>query len=357
MSRARASVVASLFALAGCAVLAGCPSDEVSDEQHQASKPPRAWHADPVRDGNLRVVTLNVRNYPSATFGMGGGGAGGAPAEPAEPATSRSAPETDEEALLAILGELDFAVLAVQEIRDTERFAALMATLGERLGRTYETAFSTNEHSGNDQQVGIVVHAGALELGDVIEHPEVDVKGTLRSGLSARLTSTREGGADFGVMVLHLASGDSAKRATLRAEQLRAASTVISDLATAQMDDDFVILGDLNTARADREWPAFDAAIDAGLDMQRLPNESGCTSYYFKNKAGLLAPSWLDHVVTSSLAEVDTGVPIVSGAHCFERSCQPFESDGPETGTSYWGVSDHCPVYFEIRDADDDAEP
>jgi hypothetical protein len=52
--------------------------------------------------------------------------------------------------------------------------------------------------------------------------------------------------------------------------------------------------------------------------------------------------------------ERDTTVPVTVGAHCFERSCQPFESDSAEHGTSYWSVSDHCPVYFEIADVDRD---
>jgi hypothetical protein len=52
--------------------------------------------------------------------------------------------------------------------------------------------------------------------------------------------------------------------------------------------------------------------------------------------------------------ERDTTVQLTVGAHCYERSCQPFESDSAEHGTSYWSVSDHCPVYFEIADVDRD---
>jgi hypothetical protein len=62
----------------------------------------------------------------------------------------------------------------------------------------------------------------------------------------------------------------------------------------------------------------------------------------------------IDHVYTASLAERDRSVPLTAGAHCAERSCKPFESASAESGTSYWGVSDHCPVYFEIADEDRD---
>ena len=83
---------------------------------------------------------------------------------------------------------------------------------------------------------------------------------------------------------------------------------------------------------------------------RRHDNESACTSYYVKNKSGALRPSLLDQVYVSSLDELDREVPLRAGAHCYERSCEPFESDGAATGTTYWGVSDHCPVYFELRD-------
>ena len=78
------------------------------------------------------------------------------------------------------------------------------------------------------------------------------------------------------------------------------------------------------------------------------------TAYYVKNKLGVVAPSWIDHVYTASLSELDVDVPPVSGAHCYERSCQAFDSKGPSDSDTYWGVSDHCPVYFEIADADRD---
>lgn len=40
--------------------------------------------------------------------------------------------------------------------------------------------------------------------------------------------------------------------------------------------------------------------------------------------------------------------------HVYLASCQPFASSSAESGTSYWAVSDHCPVYFEIADRDRD---
>ena len=67
-----------------------------------------------------------------------------------------------------------------------------------------------------------------------------------------------------------------------------------------------------------------------------------------------LQPSLIDHVYLASFAEHDETVALVAGAHCAERSCQAFESDSVRSGTTYWGVSDHCPVYFELEDIDRD---
>ncbi len=350
------------LAVATTALFTGCDGEAVeSDVSFVATKPPRQWEVEPVREGNLRFATLNIRNFPSETFGLeaaggagqGGAGMGGSPVSGGAPAAPvRALDTTDQEMLLDLLEKLDFDVLAVQEIRDPASLDGVLRRLEERTGRTYASAYSTNELSGNDQRVGLLVDAGSVDLSDAKEHASIDVTGTLRAGLSARVVSRKEQGVDLSVLVLHLASGESVKRAGLRAQQAAAASAVAAELAASASDEDVMVLGDLNTAREEAEYGALDAAFASSLPIERHDNPSGCTSYFVKNKLGTLAPSTIDQVLTASLDELDSEVPIVSGAHCYERSCTPFESDGPETGTTYWGVSDHCPVYFELRDAD-----
>lgn len=343
-----------LAAALAVAAIAGCdPDDDVAAQSSDvASRPEHQWDPTPKREGNLRVVTFNVRNFPEVP-----------PPEPVEGETTEPAPtaptravthleETDVGLLLDVLAELDFDVLALQEIRDPAAFDEVLTQLAARDGRSYASAFTANALSGNDQQVGVVVRTDRLALGDVAEHPEIDVRGTLRAGLSARVTSLTEGGVDLGVVVLHLASGESTKRAALRAEQAAVVADVVAARAAAWGDADVLVLGDLNTAREEQELGALDAAFAEGTGLVRQENPDGCTSYYVKNKIGLVAPSWIDHVYAASLDELDRDVPLVSGAHCAERRCQAFESDGPESGTTYWGVSDHCPVYFEIADRD-----
>jgi hypothetical protein len=112
----------------------------------------------------------------------------------------------------------------------------------------------------------------------------------------------------------------------------------------------------MNTAKGDQELPAFEAAFaTSATTLSREKPESGCSTYYTKGPTNpLLEPSYIDHVFLASMAERDKTIPVVAGAHCFERSCKPFESDTKDNGTSYWSVSDHCPVYFEIADDDRD---
>jgi endonuclease/exonuclease/phosphatase family metal-dependent hydrolase len=262
---------------------------------------------------------------------------------------------TDDDALLDVLRLLDFDVLAVQEIIEPAAFGAVLERLNAETGRRYEAVFAQNE-AGNPQHVGVVADANRARIAWAEEHVEVDVKGTLRPGLSARIESVRDGGIDFTVMSLHLASGSSASRAELRAQQAAAAAAVVARQITQTADGDYLVLGDLNTAREQDEFGGLDAAFAAGTSLVREPNASGCSSYWIKKSTNpLLRPSWLDHAYRASLDELDTEVPIVAGAHCAERLCQAFESTDPQSGSTFYDVSDHCPVYFEVRDADEDA--
>lgn len=328
-----------LLATAAC----GAP-EAIGNDAHPSTE---QWQPAPPADGNLRIATFNIRNYPFLPQ---------APDAPASTPPLSYLLETDDEALLEVLGKLAFDVLAVQEIVDTERFGTLLGALGDRTGKKYESAFSTNAHSGNSQHVGIVIAADAARLLWTREHPEVDVRGTLRGGLSARIESKRDGGVDFGLMVLHLASGDSSKRALLRADQAIAAALIVASERAEIGDDDYLVMGDLNTARGAAELGALDAAFATDTALARQTLDRSCSAYWVKNSSSpLVRPSLLDHVYLSSLAERDPAVPVAAGAHCAVHRCEPYESRDAATGGSFWGVSDHCPVYFEIADLDDDA--
>ena len=357
--RVLSAAAAFLLTALGGVIGFGCSADDdaQTSESEVGTRPPKAWTPSAKKTGNLRIATYNIRNVPQDTMGQADGGAdGGAAAEEAPAETTalvRRQNETDLAMAVEILDKLDFDVLAVQEINDPRAFEDLLGRLGDKNGHRYQAAFSTDYP--HIQNTGIVVRTDRARIESPKVHAEVATRPTMRAGFSARIVSTKEGGADFGMLVVHLASGDSGGRAKLRAEQAGFAAKVVAERKGEMADDDFIVVGDFNTAGHEQEMPNFDTAIggsESGLSRQK--NDSGCTTYYTKGKDPLLQPSWIDHVYASSLAERDTSVPIVSGAHCAERSCKPFESSGPESGTSYWGVSDHCPVYFEIVDQDRD---
>ncbi len=349
----------SVFACAAVVIgiLAGCSGEGGigSSESEVGTPPPRAWTPAAVKPGNLRIATYNIRNFPKDVMGAAdadaGADGGAAPEDLVEEGLVRRSMETDLAMAVTILDTLDFDVLAVQEINDTAAFEDLLARLGAKNGRRYQAVFSTEWP--HPQHTGIVVRSDRLRIESPKVHGEIATRPTMRAGLSARIVSKKDHGADFGMLVLHLASGDSAGRARLRAEQASFAAKVVAERRAEMGDDDFVVVGDFNTARKDEELPGFDAAMgSAESGLARQAHESTCSTYHTKGKNPVLEPSWIDHVYLASFAERDTSVPIVSGTHCAERSCQPFESSSAESGTSYWGVSDHCPVYFEVADED-----
>ena len=320
-----------------------CAPQEQPEQQLDAVE---SWSPAPVREGNLRIATFNIRNFPSVSL-----------LDPTQPPDATPPisylRDTDRTALLAVLDTLSFDVLAVQEILDAEALGALIDELGAKQNKRYAWAFSENA-AGNPQHIGIIVDSDKLSLEDVREHTEIDVSGTLRPGLSARIAS--DGGIDFSVMVLHLASGDSGGRVELRAQQARQTASIVAAQRLERMDDDYLVLGDLNTAKEETEYPVIDEAFaSAESALTRQEHADPCTSYWIKRSTNpLVRPSTIDHVYAASLAERDVDVPIESGAHCAEYLCQAFESRDAQSGRSFYSVSDHCPVYFEVADEDRD---
>jgi len=360
MRRARFTTTVLALAAIACAACASTSGAGTSEDE-VGSRPERAWSPGAPKEGNLRVATWNIRNFPKDEMGAADAGAADASAAASAPdRDTRPAPlvrkqtETDEAVLLEMLEKLDFDVLAVQEINDTRRFDDVLARLGAKTGRSYASAYSLDwDHP---QHVGIVVRKDRARLEAPKVHPEVATRPTMRAALSARIVSVKPGGADFGLMVVHLASGDTGGRATLRATQATEAAKAVAAAQAASGDRDFVVVGDMNTARNEQELPAFEAAMASGdTSLSRAKPESTCSTYFTKSPSNpLLEPSFIDHVFLASMDERDRSVPVTAGAHCFERSCKPFESDSKDHGTSYWSVSDHCPVYFEITDQDRD---
>ena len=297
----------------------------------------------PPRPGNLRIVTWNVRNFPRDER----------PQVPGLGFSRRTNPADVE----AVLAGLRFDILGLEEIREPGRFLRLLekAVPGVRFGHAF-----TRSGGRWGQHVGLVWREDRLAA----VSPPVEVASValgnpdLRPALAVRLRGVREDGIDLLVVQVHLRA--ARKGYAVRLRQYRALARWIRDEKTRSGDADVVVQGDFNTTGPSggdvaAELREADRILgEAGL--RRLANATGCSEYWEGpgERDGVQVPSLLDQVYVSGLEERDGSVPLESWLHCARYGCRPFLSiRGHEDGT-FWDVSDHCPVTFEVRDRDMD---
>lgn len=301
-----------------------------------ADLPPDGAHP-----GNLRIAVWNIRNFPIDE-------------RPQFPdlGYSRLTNICD---LEDTLRGLDADVFALSEICDTRRFPPILQRAGR--GRDYEVMFA-----GGAGQFG--QHAGAAwdqrliePAGGYVEIETVALDPALRSALATYLASVREDGVDFTLVSVHLAAGPKGFQSRLR--QYRALADWVKEWVVDVGDDDVVVAGDFNTTgppggtTLDELRVADQMLAEAGL--RRLVNVTGCTEYWEgrgREPDGIQVASSLDHVYVRSLEELDTSVPLQAWLHCRRMRCADLESRPGAEDATFWDVSDHCPLTFEIVDRD-----
>jgi endonuclease/exonuclease/phosphatase family metal-dependent hydrolase len=294
---------------------------------------------EPPADGTLRIVSWNIRNFPIDER----------PEDP-ELGYSRRTNICDLEEVLA---GLDGDVLGLQEVNDTRRFPPI-------LRRAY-----------GDRQMGVRFSAGGGRFGqhlaiawdvetlELVEEP-VDVTDTvlgegMRPAFAAYLRSRRPSGIDFTLVVVHHESGPG--NFGDRRRQNRALADWINARVLEIDDPDVVLLGDFNTTGSPKgglegELQSMDAILgSAGL--LRLPNETGCSSYWEGggDPDGVQRSSLLDHVFLRGFTDDAVARPLEAWLHCARFGCSDLISRVGEEDGTFWDVSDHCPLTFEIRDA------
>ena len=117
-------------------------------------------------------------------------------------------------------------------------------------------------------------------------------------------------------------------------------------------DPDLILQGDFNTmggrrVSAEEELEMVDAILaEVGLD--RLENATGCSQYWEGpgGADGRFESSLLDQVYLSGL---DATGPARSWLHCERLQCGDLVSKAGEEDGTFFDVSDHCPVTFEVR--------
>ncbi len=288
--------------------------------------------------GYFRVATWNIRFFPE--------------------------PSTDVERAGQILADLDADLVAVQEIADSVALRRMLEQVNADLTlqaddsrpdapRRYAYVLADNGGHGG-QFVGYIYDEKSVRLSDPETLSTLQMTSDLRPGLFARVTS-RRGGLDFQIIVMHTDSGTSDRDYQNRLRFLDALE--IELLRRRSADADIIVLGDLNTMGRlaedglprvgwDEEISDLDeSAVEMGL--RRLPNSPACTEYY-RGRG-----SFLDHIlVSTAMSEVPAGAEARVFGYCARANCERLDAD--RMPYDYAHVSDHCPVVIDLVDVDRD---
>ena len=296
---------------------------------------------EPVGEGSLRIASWNVRNFPLDER-----------PEEDDLGYSRRTNICDFE---TAFGGLDADLYGLQEVNDIRRFQPILRrACGER---SMDVRYSANG-GRHGQHLAIAWDNTVLELvGDPMEIHELVLEPGMRPAFACYFHSLRAGGVDFTVVVVHLESGprNFGDRRRQNRELVKWLETWIDEIG----DPDVVVLGDFNTTGSPRgglegELQSVDSILGrAGLD--RLNNPLGCTSYWEGGgkRDGVHQPSLLDHVFVGGFGLDAVTRPIETWLHCARWGCEELVSRPGEEDGTFWDVSDHCPLTFEILDSAD----
>ncbi len=323
-------VAISAFYFRGQMRCAGFAGPEVSADELPSSAPV---------DGNLRFVAFNIRNFPlddraqSEMLGF-----------------SRRTNICD---LETTLKGLHGDVFAFSEIVDTRRFPPILRrTLHPR---SFDISF-TKSGGRWGQFVGIAWDIEKFEMaGEAEDITEVMLTPNLRPALAVTLKD-RNGGLDLLVISVHFAATPAGYGSRLT--QYHNLSVWLHQWTQEHGEADVIVMGDFNTTgppggSIEDELIATDDILgEAGL--RRLPNATGCSEYWEgqEERDGVQVASLLDQVYVRSMEELDSSVDLESWLHCARFNCNDLVShEGNEDGT-FWDVSDHCPLTFEVVNKD-----
>jgi hypothetical protein len=283
--------------------------------------------------GRLRLATWNIRQFPDHLDGR--------------PRLAAS-PRTNLEDLRTALAGLNADLWGFAEIKRP-------GVLGRVLGGNVDMVVG-REAGGGDLHAVLAWRTDRFEVIDHDLRPRAMGKPLERS-VGAYLRS-RQSGLDLTVLQVHLRAHPRAY--AYRLEQYEQIAAWVERAVEATGDDDVVVMGDLNTTGPEGGTTADELRVAdqvlARADLRRLHNATGCTEYWEGPGPpdGRLIASTLDHVYVRDLTERAEDVPLQAWLHCLRAECQDLVSrPGAEDGT-FWDLSDHCPLTFEVADLDHD---
>ncbi len=223
----------------------------------------------------------------------------------------------------AEMATLGAGIIAVQEITDTELFAA---TARDRLGADWQFVSEHAPDGTFDHQIGVLFDRRAYTLVRKRVHDGTRLGGRHKPTLEVEL---RDRATDevLHVLVVHFKSGG--EHHPIRHQQFRALRAIVTDVSRAGAP--VILLGDFNaTGDGDR---ADLAGLAAATRTTWATEDLACSAFW--DRLDTCPTSRLDHVL-SSQAPVSvraTGACATVGCDTQDR-CPLYEEH----------VSDHCPV-------------
>jgi endonuclease/exonuclease/phosphatase family metal-dependent hydrolase len=293
---------------------------------------------EPVAVGSLRIVSWNLRNFPLDER----------PQE-SDLGYLRRTNICDFE---TAFGGLGADLYGLQEVNDIRRFQPILKrACGER---SMDVRYSARG-GRHGQHLAIAWDNAVLDMiGTPIEVSELVLEPGARPAFGGYFRSLRNGGVDFTFLTVHLESGPD--NFSDRRRQNRALASWIEGWVSVTGDPDVIVVGDFNTMGSPRGGVEGEIrsveAILGRVGLGRLQNRLGCTSYWEGggDRDGVQVPSFLDHVFLAGFGPEAVTRPLEPWLHCSRLQCEELVSrPGAEDGT-FWDVSDHCPLTFEIRD-------
>jgi len=253
---------------------------------------------------------------------------------------------------------LDADVLAVQEVKQTPEAAAALASLLDELNRRSGARYVARlDDCGRrvPQHVGLLWNEARVTASDVQTVAALNPHGSacesqLRPGLAARLRLP--GGLDLSVVSAHFKSMTDRRAFGLRRASFNAVPGVLRDLTRAAHDDDFLLLGDLNTMGCDDCAPvvsprdevvAFETLLrGAGL---RLVAADAAGSELHDGQLTLL-----DHALAAAaMRELLPGTHSHLAGACAAGAAPLSHRAAKKLSRS---LSDHCPLVLDLTDRD-----
>ena len=290
---------------------------------------PAELPAGPPVEESIRLVAWNVRNFPLDER----------PQEPGLPYVGR----TNICDLETALGGLDADLLALQEIRDTRRFPPILRTSSP--GRRYRVLMATRGGRFGQRVAVAWDDAVAAAAGGPEEIDAVALDDDLRPALAVPFT-IRANGRRLTLVSVHLAA--SPRGYPSRLGQYRA----LARWAAAR-EGELIIAGDFNTT-GPPGGSTSDELVEADrllgvAGLVRVRNASGCSEYWegAGDPDGILRPALLDGVWVRG---VSTGPrpELTAWLHCRRADCGELVSRPGAEDATFWDVSDHCPLTFDL---------